>query len=112
MPQKAGLRDRKIQFLQATVTKETGSGVEVETFAALTFAWAQVFFGTGSERREASAAGGVQSATFRCLSTSTLRSVTRRDLIVFDNVTWGISSISTVGAQGHEIEFTATVRNE
>jgi head-tail adaptor len=111
MTQAAGRRDRKIQFLQATVTKETGSGVEVETFEPLTLAWAQVFSGTGSERREAAGVGGVQSATFRCLSTSTLRSVTRRDRIVFDNATWGISSISSVGVQGHEIEFTATVRN-
>lgn len=110
MPQDAGARDRKIQFLRATVAKESASGVELETFAPLTFAWAQVFFGSGSERREASAAGGVQTATFRCLSTTTLRTVTRRDRIAFDNVTWGISAISTVGAQGHEMEFTATVR--
>lgn len=109
---KAGAADRKIQFLQATVAKEAGSGVETETFAPLTFAWAQVFYGTGSERREAAGLGGVQSATFRCLSNATLRSVTRRDRIVFDNATWGISAISSMGAQGHELEFTATVRKD
>jgi hypothetical protein len=71
-----------------------------------------VLFGNGSERREAAAAGGVQTAMFRCLSNTSLRSVTRRDRIVFEGVQWGISAISQVGAQGHEIEFTATVRSE
>jgi SPP1 family predicted phage head-tail adaptor len=108
----AGKRDRKIEFERATVTTEAGSGIETETFVSLTFAWAQVFFGTGSERREAAAAGGVQTATFRCLSNSALRGVTRRDRILFAGAKWGISAISQVGAQGHELEFTATVRSE
>lgn len=110
MSQQAGRRDRQIQFRVATTATEAGSGVEVETFADGPRAWAQVFYGSGSERREAAAAGGVQTATFRCLSSASLRAVNRRDRILFDGVEWGISAISSTGAQGHELEFTATVR--
>ena len=108
----AGNRDRQIQFLRSVVSTEAGSGVENESFVPGARAWAKVLFGTGSERREAAAAGGVQTATFRCLSNSALRAVTRRDRILFEGAEWGISAISQVGSQGHELEFTATVRNE
>lgn len=109
---KAGGADRKIQFLHATVSKEAESGAEIETFEPYARAWAQVFYGSGSERREAAAAGGIQTATFRCLANTTLREIKRRDRIVFEGVQWGISAISLVGTQGHELEFTATVRND
>lgn len=112
MVQAAGRRDRQVQFLRATVDKEAGSGIETETFEPFARAWAQVFYGSGMERREAAAAGGVQSATFRCLTNSTLREISRRDRILFDGVQWGINAIAQVGPQGHEIEFTATVRND
>lgn len=108
----SGSRDRSIQFLRSVVSTEGGSGVESEAFVPGARAWAKVFFGTGSERREAAAAGGVQTATFRCLSNSALRAVTRRDRILFEGTEWGISAISQVASQGHELEFTAMVRKE
>lgn len=104
---KAGAADRKIQFLQATVTANA-LGNEVETFAPVGFAWASVTFGSGSERREAASISAEQSIVFRVLSNSMVRAITRRDRIVFDGDAWGIKSISAVGPQGHEIEFGAT----
>lgn len=104
---KAGAADRKIQFLKATVGPDA-LGIEVETFAPVGFAWASVTFGSGAERREAASIAADQSIVFRVLSNSMTRAITRRDRIMFDGDAWGISSISAVGAQGHEIEFGAT----
>ena len=110
MSRAAGQFDRMIQFRVATVTTDE-EGVEVESFADGVRAWARVMFGSGAERREASAAGNVQTATFRTLANLSTRSITRRDGIIFDGNFWGIDAISPVGPQGNEIEFTAKVRN-
>ena len=105
----AGERDRKIAF-HAIVVTEDGLGTETEAVASdpVAQAFAKVLFGTGQERRDAAAAGAVQSATFRVLSTAAIRTVTERHIIRGLDADWGIVSISPVGPQGAEIEFTAT----
>lgn len=109
MSRRAGQHDTPIGFRIATVT-EDAVGVEREVFVDGTNAWARVSFGTGSERREAAAAGAVQSATFRVIASNATRAITRRDLIRYEGEDWGIASIAQVGPQGAEIEFVATVR--
>lgn len=102
----AGDRDRRIEFRALTVTRG-GMGVEVEAFAHHGYAMAKVLHGRGSERRDAAAAGAVQSATFRVLATTKTRAVTERFRIRDDQAReWGIDGIAHIGRT--EIEFTAT----
>ena len=102
----AGQRDRKVSFFQASIARDA-LGTEQETFEFVFEDWASVKFGTGAERRDAAAANAVQSANFRIRSSAAARAVNRRDRVHFDGAVWGIEGIATVGAQGHEIEFTA-----
>ncbi len=102
----AGKRDRKIAFYpRAVATGETGTERMVDGVPI--HAWANVRFGTGSERREASQAGTMQTATFRVLSTASLRQADERGEIEFMGARWGISSIAPIG-EAEDIEFTAT----
>lgn len=102
----AGKRDRKIAFYPRAVT-EGPLGGKVEADGAPVFAWANVRFGTGQERRELAQAGSLQTATFRVLSTAALRQATERWEIDFLGARWGIVGISPIG-EADDIEFTAT----
>lgn len=105
----AGRRDRRIILQRATVATDD-FGVEGPTsWAELQKAWAMVRYGTSAERRTASVEGASQTATFRVLSTSVLRTVTVRDRILMDGAGWNITGIVPVGMQGAELEFTATI---
>jgi head-tail adaptor len=106
----SGKRDRKITFMRR-IAVENELGTDDEVWSFLTYAWAKVLFGTGSERRDAGAAGGLQPATFRVMSTASLRGVTSADRIEFMGRQWGITSVAPVGPQGSEIEFTATMQD-
>lgn len=101
----AGKRDRKITFYPVTTT-EDALGVEIEADGSPVSAWASVLFGTGAERRELAQAGSAQTATFRVLSTASLRTATERWEIAFLGARWGIVSIVPIG-EACEIEFTA-----
>lgn len=100
--------DRKVEFLRATVTRNA-LGQEAAAFAAFagSAAWAQVRWGSASERREVAAQGAAQSATFRVRSTSAALTVTVQDRVRFDGSDWGIVGRASVGAQGSDLEFTA-----
>lgn len=112
----AGAYDRKIEFLQRSVTTD-GMGTEIESFVAFVpnrlFAWANVRFGSSAERRlstEKRIGEGVvsaQAATFRVRSGVRVRTVTEGDAIAWRDARWGIQSIAEAGTRGHEIEFTA-----
>jgi hypothetical protein len=102
----AGKRDRKIAFYPRAVV-EGATGTEREVDGAPIYARANVRFGTGAERREASQAGSMQTATFRVLSTASLRQATERWEIEFLGARWGISGIAPIG-EAEDIEFTAT----
>lgn len=102
----AGKRDRRILFYPVAVT-EDALGVEIEVDGAAIPAYASVLFGNGAERREAGQAGSAQTATFRVLSTASLRAATERWQIEFLAARWGIVSIAPIG-EAEDIEFTAT----
>lgn len=107
----AGARDRLIQFRLA-VTARGPLGGETESFVDGPRAWAKVLFGTSSERRDAAGEGAAQTATFRVLSTSALRGIGGRSLIVLGNATYGVNGPPVpVGSQGHELEFSGTMRD-
>lgn len=102
----AGKRDRRIAFYpRAVVTGETGTERLVD--GTPVHAWAFVRFGSGAERREAAQAGSAQTASFRVLSTASLRAVDERWEIEFMGARWGISAIASIGA-ADDIEFTAS----
>ena len=106
----AGKRDRRIQFYPVTVT-EDALGVEIEADGTPIPAYASVLFGDGAERREAGQAGSAQTATFRVLSTASLRAATERWEIEFLGARWGIASIAPIG-EADDIEFTATRKGD
>lgn len=98
--------DRRIQFLRATKSENTFGEPAVTGWAALGDPVpAKVGFGTGMERREASALGAVQTATFRTRRSALARSVTKRDRFIFAGATYGITAIADFG-RGEDIEFT------
>lgn len=107
----AGQRDRLVQFRLPLVTRAALGG-EVETFVNGPQAWAKVLFGTSSERRDAAGEGSAQTATFRVRATSALRAITGRCQIVLGGATYGVDGPPVaVGSQGHDLEFSATMRD-
>lgn len=101
----AGKRDRKIIFQRYTVVQDE-YGEETQTWAQYGKSQkTRVFFGLGSENREAAREQGVQAATFNCYATSTTRAVMVRDRIVMNGENWDVVSIQPIGRR--EIDFTA-----
>lgn len=102
----AGKRDRRVIFQRYTAT-QADSGEEVQAWAALgTPQKVRVYYGNGSERREAGREDGSQSANFNCHACETTKQVAIRDRIVMDGENWDVVGISPIGRR--EIEFTAT----
>lgn len=102
----AGQRDRRIVFQRYTAT-QADSGEEVQSWAQVGNSQkAKVFYGTGSERREAGREDGSQSANFNCHACETTKQILVRDRITMSGENWDIVGISLIGRR--EIEFTAT----
>lgn len=82
-------RTELIVIQRATPTEDEHGG---QTLVWATYATrrARVRFGTAQEKREAAQEGGVQSATFECVRSSTLDTVTLKDRIVYDGSNWDI----------------------
>lgn len=76
------------------------------TWATYVTRRARVRFGTAQEKREAAQEGGVQSATFECVRSSALNSVTLKDRISYLSSTWDITE--TAPLDSSTIRFTAT----
>lgn len=107
----AGQRDRLIQF-RLPVTTRGPLGGETESFVDGPRAWAKVLFGTSSERRDAAGEGSAQTATFRVRATADLRAINGRCVIVLGAATYGVNGPPVaVGSQGHDLEFSATMRD-
>ncbi|MFO6447861.1 head-tail adaptor protein [Erythrobacter sp. NE805] len=104
----AGKRDRIVTFYPRE-RGEGSLGTEIMVDGDPIRAWANVRFGSGQDRREMAQAGSSQTATFRVLSTATLRAATERWEIEFLGARWGIQSIAPIG-EAADIEFTATRR--
>lgn len=106
----AGERNRLVSFVRPVVVRDE-SGVIGETDATgepetIERAWAKVRFGTSQERRQAGAEGASQTATFRILSTTLLRTVAMTDQIIGVGFTWDITGKAEIDGEAREIEFT------
>jgi head-tail adaptor len=82
-------RTELIVFERATFTTNDNNE-QIPTWATYATRRARVRFGTAQEKREAAQEVGVQSATFECVSSSTLRSVTLKDRISYLGSSWDI----------------------
>jgi SPP1 family predicted phage head-tail adaptor len=87
----AGDRCYVVTFQRATTTTDD-YGQPIETWADYCTATARVLFGSAQEKREAAQESASQTATFECLRTSKVDSVTVKDRIVFDGDDWDIVS--------------------
>ncbi len=76
------------------------------TWATYATLRARVRYGTAQEKREAAQEGGVQSATFECIRSSTTEAVTLKDRISYLSSTWDITETAPLDRQ--TIRFTAT----
>lgn len=103
----AGQRTELIVFQRATIS-EDAYGQSVQTWPGTTVATrrARVRFGTAQEKREAAQESGVQTATFECESSSTLRTITLKDRISYLGSAWDLTEIAPLDRK--TIRFTAT----
>lgn len=88
---RSGPRHFKITIERATTT-DTAFGTPAPTWATHAQPFAEVIFGSGSERRDAAQESGSAPATFRVLHTSLTADVRVTDRIVFDGANWDIIS--------------------
>ncbi|GLT01802.1 hypothetical protein GCM10007897_32000 [Sphingobium jiangsuense] len=93
---KAGPRNRRIKFERFTETRDAYNE-PVKVWSEHCREWAAVYFGSGSEQREAAQTQGAQAASFEVLSNSKTRAVTVMDRILFDGGVWDIRSIAPIG---------------
>lgn len=103
----AGRRDQLVTLQRYTTTQDD-YGEEVQTWADLGTEWAAVYYGAGSERRQAAMEQGQQSANFQMLANLTTLGLTLRDRIVLDGVNWDIVSTSPHTPKRGLMEATAT----
>lgn len=101
-------RKWSITFLQAvTTTNEYNESVENwGSPTTLATRRAKVRFGSAQEKREAAQEGGVQTATFECVRSTTLNAVTLKNKIGFDGSQWDIVEKAPLSPK--DIRFTAT----
>jgi head-tail adaptor len=66
---------------------------------------ARVRFGTAQEKREAAQEGGVQAATFECISSADLREISLKHRILYLGSGWDITEIAPLDRK--TIRFTA-----
>lgn len=106
MTLEAGARSQLITFQRFTATTND-YGEEIQTWADLETAWAQVRFGTGQERRAAAQEGNEQAATFGVIGNPVTRALTVRDRINYLGEAWDIQALNpTSNNQG--VVITAT----
>lgn len=93
---KAGRRPHLIVIVRFTETRDA-LNEPVKVWAEYCRAYAAVYFGSGSEQREAAQTQGSQAATFEAPSNSKTRDVTVLDRISFMGGEWDIRSIAPIG---------------
>ena len=89
----AGRRDTLIELQRYTATQDA-YGEEVATWAAIGTEWADIYYGKGSERREAAKEQGEQPATFEVLANALTIALKPIDRINLGGVLWDIHSVS------------------
>lgn len=104
---KSGPRHNLITIQRDSGVAENAAGERVESWSAYATAWAEIIYGTGSERREAGAEGGQQVATFRVPAFTETLATTTADRISFNGI-WDINGAVPLDRDG--VEFTAMKR--
>lgn len=91
-------------MIEARTTVEDGYGGEQETWAPFAPEYAAVYYGSGSEQREAAQQGGSQAASFEVLSNSKTRAISVTDhRIAFDGGIWNITGVHDLDNGGRRI---------
>jgi head-tail adaptor len=102
----ASQRTELIVFQRATVVEDVyGQPIESGT-TDIASRRARVRFGTSQEKREAAQEGGVQSATFECVRSSTIETITLKDWISYLGSRWDLTEIALLDRK--TIRFTGT----
>lgn len=101
----ATTRTELIVFERATFATNNNNE-QIPTWATHATRRARVRFGTAQEKREAAQEGGVQSATFECVRSSPLNSITLKDRISYLGSAWDI--VENAPLDHKTIRFTAT----
>lgn len=84
-------RDALVAFERATETRDA-SNQPRKTWEVVGEEWAQINYGTGSERRAAAGEQGTQAATFQVLDNAMTRTTKLSDRINEDGLHWDITS--------------------
>lgn len=103
---RAGRRDQLVTLERASTVQDE-YGEEQETWAPIGKEWVAVFYGRGSERRQAAMEQGQQPATFQLLSNPITRSLTLTDRIGHAGAAWDIEGIAPDTPARGLIEVTA-----
>jgi head-tail adaptor len=106
----ATARTIRVQMLHCIVT-ENDLGQDTETITPGPYAFAQIKYSMGSERREAAAQGATSAATFIMPWSPEAAAMTERDMIRTDSGDWGIHGILKMDQYAARIEFTCVKRN-
>jgi len=93
---KAGRRSHLVIVERFTETRDA-LNAPVKVWSEYCRAYAAVYFGSGSEQREAAQTQGSQAASFEVPSNSATRDITVLDRISFMGGEWDIRSIAPIG---------------
>ena len=98
--------------LQRAVKTEDAYGEPIETWQAIGQEWSALYYGRGSERREAAMEQGAQPATFEVLSNIKTRGLTLRDRLIADGRVWDIRGVAFDTPKRGHIAITAVADPE
>jgi SPP1 family predicted phage head-tail adaptor len=94
----AGDRFYSVTF-QRAATSNDSYGQPIETWADYVKVAARVRFGTAQEQREAAHESASQTATFECLRSAKVDTVTVKDRISFDGSNWDLTERAPLDRQ-------------
>lgn len=100
----AGRRNKRIVIQRETEIGRDALNNPVRDWTQLANPWADVIFGSGTERRSAAQTGGTQAATFEVLKDSRTATLLMTDRILFMGAPWDIRGIAPIGNEGVRID--------
>lgn len=101
---RAAQRRERIIFLREGAERDAWNQ-PTGGWGAIGRARAAIYYGAGTERRQAAQEQGVQAASFSCLASELTRSITTADRLEHKGAVWNITAIVPIG---RDIDFTAT----
>lgn len=93
----AGRRDKRITFERFTEAGRDTLNAPIPQWTEYAKAWAAVYYGSGSEQREAAQTSASLGASFEVLANSKTRGLLLTDRIRFDGLIWDIRSTIPLG---------------